>query len=130
LAQTLSLDRPPELVKLLLSIAVLGLGLFLARYLFRSSRPAAKRGFEQFLGERPWRRLGGGIAVVLAVMFVVGIYAVDIPDRPVPYAIFWIIILGMVVWLCFLAVKDAVHTRRCYQRWKREERLSGFPPEA
>ena len=64
---------------------------------------------------------------MLAVMFVVGVYAVDIPDRPVPYAAYWIVVLGMVVWLCALAVKDMRHTRRVAARWRDEEAARGVP---
>jgi hypothetical protein len=116
-----SLERPPEFVKLTIAAAVLAMGLFLARYLFRSARVRPRGGFDDLLGERPWRRLGAGIALVVAVMFVVGIYVVDIPDRPVPYAIFWLIMLGMVVWLCYLAVKDALHTRRTFKTWRKQQ---------
>lgn len=115
------LERPPEFVKLTIAAAVLAMGLFLARYLFRSARGRPKGGFDDLLGDRPWRRLGAGIAMVVAVMFVVGIYVVDIPDRPVPYAIFWLTMLGMVVWLCYLAVKDALHTRRIYKIWRKRQ---------
>ena len=113
-------ESPSPFVKLAIAAFVLCLGLFLALYLFRNKPPDPSRRFEYMLGDRPWRRLGAAIAVVLAIMFVVGIYVVDIPDRPVPYAVFWLIMLGMIVWLCSLAVKDVLHTRRTYHRWRRE----------
>ena len=51
-------------------------------------------------------------------MFVLGIYIVDIPDRPVPYAMYWITMLGLVVWLFVLAVRDIMYTRHLVQRWR------------
>ncbi len=77
--------------------------------------------FDELLGDRPWRRVGAGLSVVLSVMFVVGVWVVDIPEKPVPYAAYWIIMLGLTVWLCVLAVKDAFHTRRVYDRWRAEK---------
>ncbi|MFQ5464207.1 MAG: hypothetical protein ACE5E5_16465 [Phycisphaerae bacterium] len=62
-------------------------------------------------GDRPGRRLGAGICLVLAVMFAVGVNIVDVPAHPRAYAIYWIIMLALVVWLGVLAVKDARHTR-------------------
>ena len=64
--------------------------------------------------------MGAAICLLLAVMFVIGVYAVDIPARPVPYAIYWIIILGLVVWLFALAVRDVMYTRQLVQRWRRD----------
>jgi len=116
------LHRPSEATKLLLCVAILVIGLVLVwRYVRRSaSSEESRTRFEQLLGDRPWRRLGAAISAVLAVMFVAGVYVVDIPDRPVPYAAYWIVMMGLVVWLCTLAVKDALHTRRMVNRWREE----------
>ena len=46
-------------------------------------------------GHRPWRRVGAAICLLISIMFVLGIYVVDIPERPVPYAMYWIIMLGL-----------------------------------
>ena len=50
-------------------------------------------------------------------MFVLGVYLVDVPDRPRAYAAYWIIMMGLVVWLCGLAVRDMLYTRRLLREW-------------
>jgi len=108
-------------VKLILTLGVLVIGLGVgATYLLLGSNRAAGAS-QSIFGDRPWRRLGAGIASVTAVMFAVGAYAVDIPDRPGPYAVYWIVLLGMVVWLSALAVKDVRHTRRIVREWRERE---------
>lgn len=72
-------------------------------------------------GQRPWRRVGAGICVVVAVMFVLGVYLVDIPDHPRAYALYWTIILGLLMWLCALAFKDVKYTLRLI-RVRRDQR--------
>lgn len=110
---------PSETTKLMLCVGIVAAaGLIAWRGL--GQRRAKPSKFELMLGERPWRRLGAGIAVVMAVMFVAGVYVVDIPDKPLPYAIYWIIMLALVVWMCLLAVQDALHTRRTLRRWRAE----------
>ena len=108
------------IAKLLLSVAVLVTGFTCAWFYLRrpAIRPACPT--HPFAGERPWRRVGAAICLLLSVMFVVGVYAVDIPDRPVPYAVYWIIMLGLVVWLFALAVRDVMYTRELIQRWRRD----------
>ncbi|MCO6439088.1 MAG: hypothetical protein J5J06_18500 [Phycisphaerae bacterium] len=97
--------------KLLFSIALILSGAAFAwRYL--SPWSGGWTGRAPIGGDRPWRRLGAGIMLVISVMFVVGIYVVDIPDRPRPYAAYWAVMLGMVLWLCVLAVRDVLYTRR------------------
>lgn len=109
-------------LKLVLTISILTLGLAFAWfYLLRPGHLRNDR-LSAMFGDRPWRRLGAGIAAVVAVMFAVGAYLVDIPDRPGPYAVYWIVLMGMVVWLGFLAVKDVRHTRRVVRKWRAEER--------
>lgn len=75
--------------------------------------------------DRPWRRLGGGICVLLGVMFVFGVYLVDIPEKPRPYAAYWLVMLGLVVWLCVLALRDIAYTKRQYaaRRTDRAKRM-------
>lgn len=97
--------------KLLFSIVLLVVGgAFAWRYLTPWTGDAACH--SRIGGDRPWRRLGAGILVVISVMFVAGVYIVDIPDRPRPYAAYWAVILGMVLWLCVLAVRDVMYTHR------------------
>ena len=100
------------MIKFLLSAAILLTGFFCTWYYLLRPRTAGDRHAATIFGERPWRRLGAGIAGVVAVMFVLGAFLVDIPDRPWPYAIYWAVILGMVMWLAILAVKDLRHTRQ------------------
>ncbi len=121
------MQPPSESVKLLLCVGIVAISAVVVwRYLRRPvARTPARSRFEEMLGDRPWRRIGAAISVVLAVMFVAGVYVVDIPDRPTPYAIYWLIMLGLVVWLCVLALKDAIHTRRTYSRWRREREQAG-----
>ncbi len=61
---------------------------------------------------KPWRPLGAAIGGLIAVMFVLGIYVVDIPDHPRTYAAYWAVMLLLQFWLCLLALKDVRYTRR------------------
>lgn len=111
-------------MKLAICIAILVTGLVCGWvYLFR---PLCRGEGE---GERPWRRLGGGICVVLGVMFAVGVWLVDIPERPRPYAAFWLVMLVLVAWLCVLAVRDLAYTRR-QQAARRAERAKRMALES
>lgn len=116
-------------IKLLLSIGILSMGLLAAwHYLLRPKNAGDDRAAAVF-GDRPWRRLGGGIAAVVAIMFVLGAYVVDIPDRPWPYAIYWAVILGMVMWLGALAMKDLRHTRRVVQTMRAKQKSASTATE-
>ena len=82
--------------------------------------------------DRPWRSLGTGIVVVVSVMFFLGVALVDIPDHPRVYASFWAIILGLVLWLCALAVKDVQHTYDLFRRGReagRRDRRAPLAPD-
>lgn len=72
--------------------------------------------------ERPWRRVGAAICLLVSMMFALGLWLVDVPDHPRAYAAYWIIIMVLVMWLCGLAVKDVLFTRRKMHQW-REQRL-------
>ena len=73
--------------------------------------------------ERPWRRVGAAICLLVSVMFVLGVYLVDIPEHPKTYATFWLVIMVLVLWACGLAVKDVWYTHRMVKS-RRSERLS------
>jgi hypothetical protein len=76
-----------------------------------------------FQTDRPWRRVGAGICVVLAVMFVVGVWALEHTERirhPVLFLIYWLIFLGLVAWLCVLALRDCLYTLKMVSRWRQE----------
>jgi hypothetical protein len=74
-------------------------------------------------GDRPWRRVGLVICIVLAVMFLVGDYVFDVAtavQRPIAFTMYWLVMMGLVGWLCFLAVRDVAYTRRMISVWKAE----------
>lgn len=105
-----SAEPVSEWVKLAASIVVLTLGAGVAigylRGPFADVDPASRA------GGRPWRKLGAAICVVVAVMFVAGVYLLDgKPPRHI-FLAYWILILVLVMWLCGLALKDLLHTRR------------------
>jgi len=106
--------------KLLASISILFMGFACAWFYLRRPVVRERRTVSPFAGNRPWRRLGAAICLLLSVMFVVGVYVVEIPERPIPYAVYWIIMLGLVVWLFTLAVRDVMYTRKLVEHWRRE----------
>ena len=107
--------------KLLISIILLATAAILAWVYLRKAPPAADSRYP-FAGQRPWRKLGAAICLLISVMFVLGIYVVDIPDRPIPYATYWLIMLGLVIWLFVLAVRDIMYTRQLVRRWRADMR--------
>ena len=74
-------------------------------YLWRPVR-ARRAGVASVADERPWRRGGAGICVVLGIMFPLGAYLLD--DRPPPkvYAAYWSVMMVLALWLCALALRD------------------------
>lgn len=74
--------------------------------------------------ERPWRRVGAGISLVLAVMFTSGIYVLGDDPSPTVYAWYWSVIMLLVVWLVLLGVRDMAYTRREITRRRRAHRLA------
>ena len=107
--------------KLLISVILLATAATLA-WVYLRQAPITANPRYPFAGHRPWRKLGAAICLVISVMFVLGIYVVDIPDRPIPYAIYWLIILGLVIWLFVLALRDIMYTRQLVRRWRAEIR--------
>lgn len=96
----------------ILSVLILGFGAVFAWFYLGASRSVRRGSRGTIGGGRPWRRLGAGIVVVVAVMFVVGLYWSDGSHSPRAFAAYWLIMLLMVGWLCVLAAKDVLYTRR------------------
>lgn len=107
------------ITKLLTSIAIITAGLGFALIYFRRS-PGGMTSSHPLAGHRPWRKVGAAICLLVSVMYVIGIYAVDIPERPVPYAIYWLIMIALLFWLFFLAVRDMMYTRKLMKAWRED----------
>lgn len=107
-------------MKLLMSILVLAAGLAVGWFYLR--RPpvdlASRR--SPAADERPWRRVGAGICVVLAIMFVAGLYLLDEDRKPGAYVAYWLIMMLLVLWLCLLVLRDLLYTRQMIARWKKD----------
>lgn len=115
-------------LKLVLSLLILAVGMGCAgHYFLGSARRSIDAGIGAFDGDRPWRRVGAVLCLVIAVMFVVGAYLVDVPARPQAraYAAYWLVLMVLVFWLCGLAIKDVRHTRRLVFR-RRELRSPAY----
>jgi len=100
----------PAWLKFLISALILASGCACAWRYLRSAEGGGQA--SPLRGHRPWRRVGAGICLVLAIMFVLGANLIDIPDRPRVYGAFWLVMLGLLLWLCGLALKDLHYTRR------------------
>lgn len=112
------------IAKLLTSVLVLVMGILMA-WVYLRGTTGEPSSHHPLSGSRPWRKVGAGICLLIAVMFVVGIYVVDIPERPIPYALYWIVMLGLVIWLIVLAVRDFMYTRSLIRRWREDQRRQG-----
>ena len=114
-------------LKLLFTTAVVLAGLAIG-WLYLRKPPATKNPKARALiGDRPWRRVGGAICILLSVMFALGVYVVDVPDRPRVYAAYWTVMLGLVMWLMALAARDVMHTRKVVSEWHSLRRREGAP---
>jgi hypothetical protein len=102
----------PGWVKLTASAVVLGFGVVVGIGYLRGPFADVDRDPASRAAGRPWRRLGAAICVVVAVMFVLGIYLLDGKPPPRVFLAYWILVLVLVFWLCGLAFKDLMHTRR------------------
>ncbi|MBU0718314.1 MAG: hypothetical protein KJ749_08705 [Planctomycetes bacterium] len=117
-----SRPRPAALentaIKAVFSVLMIAFGIANAWFYLR--KPPGRLGSVESpkQDERPWRRVGAAIGLVVAVMFVLGIYIVDIPDYPRAYAAYWAVIMGLVIWMCVLGIRDALHTRQAIKRWQ------------
>lgn len=65
--------------------------------------------------DRPWRRVGAGVCLVLGIVFPLGIYRQDSFRSPHVFLAFWAIIIVLVFWLFVLAMRDLAHTRHLLQ---------------
>jgi hypothetical protein len=120
--------QDPPILKFLISAGVLAMSIGLALVYLRF--PAGGRHHRALVigGERPWRRLGAGICLVLGVMFVLGLYILDGKTPPRTFLVYWLIIMAMLLWLCGLALRDIIHTRQVISAWRRgEANLDGSP---
>ena len=109
-------------LKVLFSACLILFGLVYAWLYLRKPKPPADARGGPIRDDRPWRRVGAAICLLVSVMFVLGVYLVDIPDHPRTYAAFWAVLMGLVVWLCFLGLRDLRHTREIIRRRRAERR--------
>ena len=112
-------------LKVLFSVCLLLFGLVYAWLYLRKPKPPSDIRGAATPDDRPWRRVGAAICLLVSIMFVLGVYLVDIPDHPRTYAAFWAVLMGLVVWLCFLGLRDVRHTRKVIRR-RRAERQRGM----
>ncbi len=117
-------------LKLLVSLGILLAGVVLGWLYLR--KPSIPRDVHAtaLVGQRPWRRLGGAICLVLGVMFILGVYVVDVPDHPRVYLAYWTVMMGLVMWLCVLATKDILYTRKLIARRRDGRAVRGKPISA
>lgn len=105
-----------SVLKLLLTGGIVAAGLMLAWVYVRKPNLDSNVRSLTDCGQRPWRRIGGAICLLLAIMFPVGAFVVDIPDHPRAYAAYWVLIMALVLWLGVLAIKDVLYTREMMKR--------------
>ncbi len=97
-----------------LTVCIILLAAGLACGWFYLVRPVQMRraGLVPPADERPWRRVGAGICILLGVMFPLGAYLLDDHPRPKVYASYWSVMMVLVLWLCALALRDVAHKRK------------------
>ena len=107
------------MVKLLFctTLLVVGVGL-----MWTTGRPvvAHEGAFARANADRPWRRVGAVVFLFVAVFFVIGMYVLDVKGRPAIYLSYWAVIMGLVIWLCRLALRDLRYTQELVRRWRAE----------
>jgi hypothetical protein len=114
-------------LKLLLSILVLAIAAACAWFYLRppvGGTVPEDSPLRIIRGHRPWRRLGAAICLLVAVMYVLGVYLVDIPRHPRAYAAFWLVLMLLVIWLCVLALRDILYTRQAIAKWRARRKPS------
>lgn len=99
-------------VDVFVSVVVLAMGVTCAVVYLRKPSVDPKSRAGHIIGNRPWRRLGGGICLLLSIMFVLGLHFLDGSRSPGAFIAYWLLILVLVMWLCGLAFKDLLYTRR------------------
>ena len=96
--------------------AISALGLFCAAGYWAGERRRLQQGGVRrnplLADPRPWRGVGAAIVALLAVMFFLGINFATPRASPRAYALFWLMMLLLLLWLCSLAWVDIRHTRR------------------
>lgn len=107
------------MLKLLFCVTLIVVGVGLLWATSRSTM-AHEGAFARANADRPWRRVGAMVFFFVAVFFAIGMYGLDVKGRPVIYLSYWAIIMGLVVWLCRLALRDLRYTRELVRRWRAE----------
>jgi len=103
---------------ILFSVLILTVGIVVALFYLRKPPLPENPRLRELMGDRPWRRIGAAICLLLAVMFVLGIHLLDQKAGPRVFVFFWLIIMALLVWLCVLAIKDVLYTRNVIAGWK------------
>lgn len=105
-------------MSLLLPVVVLGIACVVSIVYLGRSMPESGTSVHSIGGYRPWRRVGAGLCLLIAVMYVVCVNRLDADASPKTFALYWITILILLVWLCVLAFKDIRHTRKTLAQWR------------
>jgi len=117
---------PGGALKAIFSVVLISFGVLCAAlYWHKPPRISSDPRLSSFY-DRPWRRIGAVICLLVSVMFVLGVYLIDIPDRPKVYAAFWLVILALVFWACGLAIKDVWYTHKLLLRLRTEHLTSSI----
>lgn len=103
-------------MELTISLIVVAFAVSIA-LLYLRQRPA-KHVANRVGGDRPWRRLGAGICLLVGVMFAVGLARLNPHSGPRSFTWYWIVVLLLILWLCGLAIKDLLYTRTVLSRWR------------
>ncbi len=109
---SVGIDMAHPILKTAISVLILVVGLSCAWWSFIVPDRCVSTARRAIGSNRPGRRLGAVICLLLSIMFVVGAHGIDVPDHWRSYAAFWILMLILLLWLCGLALRDLWHTRR------------------